>query len=607
MIDSNKAYLSLRFFVVIALICLVSVFVYWLLIQCGYGLGITDEGYYLNVISDPSMHRFSATNFGVFYAPIFEAINHSIPTLRVMNVLSLYLLSVYLCYQVLAPKFESNCLSRFEVTVLSMAFGTSVFVFFNLWLPTPSYNSLNLLGVLISVSAILKLNKGFSGNNYSSAIILGLGGALVFLAKPSSAAMLALIVLSLLVYLRAFVIPQFRLLIFIFVASLASGFIIALAAYSVDGSIVIFIQNLMKGAEVASLTIGDSWNFSHILWHGNLNIDNYIFAACTLLACITLLAANYLPFHFLISKRNHFLCLLFLLLLIAIAFTYILGINLRVLLSSILWQKRSSLFLIVWPSLFMIFAFLSAFSSTKQYAKQPLPSTPSGLVIFTMPYVIAFGTTNNYFNAMALFPFFGVLAILFIYRPSKQIPTLNSLYPFAVLVLFISFLAVYQGLERPYRQFSWLNDNNTKTLDLNEVKGLKLNSASSRYMETLYKEAMSAGFAPNTPLIDLTGASPGVNYILSAKPLGAFWLLGGYSGSDSMALINLRKHNNEVLKRAWILTEPESVRSLSLDTLEELNLNLSENYTLVLSVSLPVGFAGRRTANIQNLYKPTSM
>lgn len=136
------------------------------------------------------------------------------------------------------------------------------------------------------------------------------------------------------------------------------------------------------------------------------------------------------------------------------------------------------------------------------------------------------------------------------------------------------------------------------------MKGLQLEYSSAGYITALNDQAKSAGFVTGTPLIDFTGGSPGVAHILGALPLGAYWLLGGYEGSDSMASSNLKSHSAEVLNRAWVLIEPDGKRALSLDVLSTLNRNLERDYKLVATIPMPAKYGGRRYDRVQALYKP---
>jgi hypothetical protein len=132
-----------------------------------------------------------------------------------------------------------------------------------------------------------------------------------------------------------------------------------------------------------------------------------------------------------------------------------------------------------------------------------------------------------------------------------------------------------------------------------ETETLIVSQETARYFTELKTIANSADFQPNTPLIDLTGDSPGAIYALEARAYNFPWLLGGYSGSDQAAVYILKQWNREHLNSAWILTvEANGERSLSISVLSEIGLDFPEGYTKVGTVRRPA------SQEIQALWRP---
>ena len=69
---------------IINLICLVSTFsiLYWIFLYCSHGIDFTDEGFYLNWISNPFLYKASTTQFGYIYHPLFLLVEGNISKLR---------------------------------------------------------------------------------------------------------------------------------------------------------------------------------------------------------------------------------------------------------------------------------------------------------------------------------------------------------------------------------------------------------------------------------------------------------------------------------------------------------------------------------------------
>src|SRR5437016_5064779 len=54
----------------------------WVMIRCRSGFDFTDEGFYLNWISDPWRFRSSVTQFGFVYYPLYKLVDGDIVLLR---------------------------------------------------------------------------------------------------------------------------------------------------------------------------------------------------------------------------------------------------------------------------------------------------------------------------------------------------------------------------------------------------------------------------------------------------------------------------------------------------------------------------------------------
>jgi hypothetical protein len=58
----------------------------WVTLRCRSGFDFTDEGFYLNWISDPWNYRSSASQFGFVYHPLYRLVGGDIVLLRQANV-----------------------------------------------------------------------------------------------------------------------------------------------------------------------------------------------------------------------------------------------------------------------------------------------------------------------------------------------------------------------------------------------------------------------------------------------------------------------------------------------------------------------------------------
>jgi hypothetical protein len=80
-------------------------FLAWVMLRCQYGFDFTDEGFYLNWISNPWNYHSSVTQFGFVYHPLYEIVGGDIVLLRQANVLILFALGWALCVALLRSIF----------------------------------------------------------------------------------------------------------------------------------------------------------------------------------------------------------------------------------------------------------------------------------------------------------------------------------------------------------------------------------------------------------------------------------------------------------------------------------------------------------------------
>jgi hypothetical protein len=160
------------------------------------------------------------------------------------------------------------------------------------------------------------------------------------------------------------------------------------------------------------------------------------------------------------------------------------------------------------------------------------------------------------------------------------------------------------GLEQPYRQPQPLRFN-TSTLEIGpHSSSLILSEGYSVYIASAMSITKNAGFDLNTPLIDLSGHSPGILFAIKAKNIGHPWNLGGYPGSLAFVKAGLSHFSCEDISQAWILFEPNGPRKISSELMRELGADFPLNYIQVGSWQTAEGAGGYAGSRNQQLYKP---
>lgn len=255
-----------------------------ILYVCEAGFDFTDEGFYLNTISQPWTQTYTHLQFGWIYHPLYIALNGSVAALRQANLLAIWLLATTL-FALLFAKFHKP-VSRSAALILSAALATSALVLLRLWFPTPSYNSLAICALLLTACGIVAIDSERPATRYVSASIIGVGGWLCFMAKMSSAAALAPVVA---IYLAFTLRPLLRPLA---VAGTVAIACLLLSAIAIDGSIAQFAQRNQVGIELLH-TLSDDHDFKRLIRVGAIPFDastaGFLAAVPALLGAVILL------------------------------------------------------------------------------------------------------------------------------------------------------------------------------------------------------------------------------------------------------------------------------------------------------------------------------
>ena len=230
------------------------------------------------------------------------------------------------------------------------------------------------------------------------------------------------------------------------------------------------------------------------------------------------------------------------------------------------------------------------------------------LALLVFPYAYAFGTGNNYWSFIGSAAVFVVLSALIVLGLIAMHPKLVPiLLVFGISLQTMVALQLIDGLASPYAQRHPLAENDV-ALDVG-VPGanLILSSDHVRYISTAQKIAERAGFIRGTPIIDLSGFTPGFIYVLGGDAIGMAWTIGGQPGTREYVIQNLRRVPCDQLAVAWILAEPRGPMEIPAEVLASFGANLQVDFEMVGTIKSPelgpaFGYSGGRQ---QELYKPS--
>lgn len=556
-----------------------------------YGFDFTDEGFYLLSLASPSKFWPLITQFGWVYHPAYLAVGGDFVALRMLNAAVIFGFSILLSYFCLLMVLRGAKSPLYVSAFLSICFGSTSFVFFNRWLLTPSYNSLALQSLLLVAMGLLICESNDGRKKISGAFMIGLGGWLAFMAKPTSAAALAILVVL------YFLLRQKRSVDVLLVATSVAGTLAVGTILFIDGSFGQFFVRVASAVDFAR-TLNSGHDLKNIV-----RLDPVQISAGGVLALLCAII-GYLLGLICLSRpvRQLFIvCICFSAFLLgwAVLFSFVIFYNPNWLTSALLYRNNFLTYVIVSLAIVCI---------AIPMRRRNTDGIILALLFFALPYVFAMGTNGNYWQQGSLAGIFWVLGAVLLLGPS--INAANSvlvLMPFALSAQAVTAAMLLRGLEYPYRQPSALVEYHA-VADVGRFGDrVVVHGDFARYINDARLATQSAGLESETAIIDLSGQSPGLIFAVGARSLGLPWLVGGLPGSAHFASRVLETVPCEDLAKAWVLTEPGGPRSLPLSVLDSLHANFPIDYRLVASWAVASGAGGFQMRGLQNLYMPVAV
>lgn len=563
----------------------------WVLYFSGYGIDFTDESFYLVWISNPFIYDFSATQFGFVYHPLYLLLDGDIPALRQTNILITFGLAWSLSYVFLSSLAPAAKERHITLHTAAAGLATSAFILFDSWLLTPSYNSLALQGLMITGIGLLLAEKVITCKSSSGWLIIAVGGWFSFMAKPSTAFALAVVVSIYLLLSRKF---SFRLFL---LAAVSTIVMLLVSALLIDGSISRFVERLQLGVEFGQ-HLGGEYTLTQIL-----RIDDFQLTKNAKIAIFFVLVASFLASWgaWIEKKKGLLICLPVSLLFF--------GLVALLAISEVPQVAGLGRFqgLLIFGVVFATALVGLMFGPIKTLKSITAPQWALACLFLMMPHIYAFGTNNNYWQIGSSASIFWLLAAITLLGPIlRERANWLIVLPLVLAAQAVTATLLQTGFEQPYRQPEPLRLNDTIKKIGPDQSSLVLSEDYAVYIDSVIRAGRAARFEPATPVIDLTGQSPGILYALGAENIGQAWTIGGYPGSLKLAKAALELTPCEKIAQAWVLLEPDGPRSIPIELMSMLGIDFPQNYLEVGSWETAEGAGGYSAKRTQQLYKPVS-
>ncbi|MCK1719886.1 hypothetical protein [Bradyrhizobium sp. 141] len=504
-----------------------------LLYYSGYGLNLADEGFYLNFIANPFPYaiNYSASLFGFVYHWPYQWAGGDIAVLRMANVTFTMSLGWIVSFLVIRRLWTTRWP---EAAVLSAGIASLALCNFFGWWLTPSYYSLTFQSLLMVMTGLLLAESPARIYQVFGWILVGVGGWCCFMAKPTSAAAIALVVVLYVVVLR-----RKSLLLMLGAAVVALALLIA-TAYFVDAGITGLLTRMINSAEMEIL-LGAGHEVSLMFRIDWFATSRSQLGIAVLVAIAYLLSILMGATHKLLSS-------------LVLAAVLILTIAIALLGADPISIKPSTLFLV--PAFTCLGAIF--YREGLVLTAQTPTSIALALTFLVLPHLFALGSNLNYWNLGAMAGFFWMLAVIALLSPLSQqgCSVAATLLPLSLLAQLLTASLVNGSILKPFRQVKDLHAY-TAIMPMPGRGKLVLSQLFHGYLATARAQARAAGLEAGTPVVDLTGLSPTLLYVLETRALGLPWLLGSQPGSNAVAVETLGLENCADLAKAWLLIEPE--------------------------------------------------
>ncbi|MFC7594450.1 hypothetical protein ACFQU3_03965 [Terrabacter sp. GCM10028922] len=554
------------------------------------GFDRTDEGLYLNAIAHPGDDRSTILLFGYAYHPLYVLVGGDVVLLRWAGLLLSVVAIGSLAWVALGTRalVGQRTLPPALRGAASLGLGATALTTIAQMPSTPSYNTLALQGLsLTATGLVLAVTRAGSAGTVGAALV-GVGGWVTFLAKPTTAALLAAIVLA-----AALALPgAWRRRAWATIVAAVASAILALLLGRVSPTGII---DVLSNGLATSTALGGHDDL--VRW------DAFPLRGTALLVILAAGVVATGVFH--LADRasrvrvrraagaalgSGFVAAL-VLGLAAIAVGAIeqwdragggMSVTATAGAATILAACGAGLVTVMVASL--VRARPSEVTGTHTVSDRPEPRHLGPVlvgVLILLPPAYALGTNLNLWTAQGRAGSFWVVALcvlLLRHSGASSAPSAPALWtvPVAATLTLLTAMLVATAVA-PYRY----QPLRTATTPTQVGSGtVRLTPADHQRVAELAALAKRLGVDARTRVLDLTGDSPGSIFLLGARPVGQAWILGGYPGSESAARLAI-EHDRCGMRGALLFVAEDAPRALPAGVLDTVGLDLHRDYEVV--------------------------
>ena len=414
----------------------------------------------------------------------------------------------------------------------------------------------------------------FSRRASAGALLLGIGGAVLFLAKPPSAAATAVVVAAALLAGRR----VDRRTVLVAVAS--AGCLLLAFAVAVDGSPADFMRRLTAGAREVQLLDGGH-SLSSIL-----RLDGLGLSRLTLLigfgAFVAFAALTWCSLPFVDRRKQSLLALLGLAAMVSTAAVISLrpgAVDSRVP-GGVLLPLAMPLSAIACR---LTWELRTAGQASREVRDWEGAALGAGLLL--LPLSFALGSNADTWVAARQHSVLWILTSVVLLRPLLARGGWRVLTATVVGAVTLSGFDMVRAAQEPYRQPGPAWEAEARVM-AGSGRSLRVSEATAEAVGDLQAMARRSGLGPGTTIIDLTGQAPGLVFALSGTAANSPWVPGSYPGSENLLRATLERLTCRDATGAWLLVQQGGPRSMAEAFFPAVGAS-ADDYTVLGSAAYP--------------------
>lgn len=565
----------------------------WLFHYSCRGIELGDEAYYLIWMANPFAYGVSLTQFGFVYHPFYLLLNGDIALLRQLNIVITFVLGWLLTDVLLRKRTAAAPLSALERLAITSAVACGS-LFMLSWLSfTLSYNTAAIHGGMIVAIGMLYAEKRLSPASAIGRFLMGLGGWLAFMGKPTSCAAAGLVAFVYLYSAKKLDKKIFISIFFFFI-------LLIVTAFATEGSITGYIKKIIDGFDPANsvASLSNSWTLKNFKLPA---IPPHIYIFCIILFIITCINCLTIKYYKKISNK------LFLIEAIVFSILSLVAVFAPVFIFSTKYQAGINPYYPLISLSTILFALIVLFFRLRIHP----PSIPARdgtlfVLLILFPLLLSLGTGNIIWKNAGMAVFFwiiaGLLLLLRIERDSHFTPILLF---FGAFTQFIVILTISNtAIKAPFRQRTSLPDQHYQVEIGIQRAELLVSAEAGRYFAEAQEKARVAGLRPGSQMLDMTGMNPFIPYMLGAENTGRAWFMSSRKKrAEAFAEKGFSLTSCEDLASAWLLSDMDGPFALPPRVLSSFGARIG-NYEVAANWEAPPVNSYYREMTTQQLLRP---